>query len=40
MSLAWVKDAIDRGDFKAAQERAVETLERTKGDPEREPEAQ
>jgi putative heme degradation protein len=40
MSLAWVKDAIDRGDFQAARDRAVETLERTKGDPEREPEAQ
>ena len=39
MSLAWVKDAIDRGDFAAARERASEALARTKGDPEREPEA-
>src|SRR6266851_3790608 len=39
MALAWLKDAIDRGDFVAARDRATEVLERTKGDPEREPEA-
>jgi hypothetical protein len=40
MALARLKDAIDRQDFKAAQERSREALERTKGDAEREPEAQ
>src|SRR5437764_9105384 len=40
MALAWLKDAIDRQDFKAAQERSRETLELTRADPEREPEAQ
>jgi hypothetical protein len=39
MALAWLKDAIDRGDFAAARDRATEALERTKGDPERAPEA-
>ena len=39
MSLAWLKDAIDRQDYKAAQERAPEALRLTKGDPTREPEA-
>lgn len=39
MALARVKDAIDRRDFQAAQERAKDALERTKGDPNREPEA-
>jgi hypothetical protein len=39
MALARVKDAIDRQEFKTAQERAGETLQLTKGDPEREPEA-
>lgn len=40
MSMAVLKDAIDRRDFKTALERSREALERTKGDPEREPEAQ
>jgi hypothetical protein len=40
LSLARLKDAIDRQDFKAASERSREALELTKGDPEREPEAQ
>src|SRR5947209_17205652 len=40
MSLALLKDAIDRRDFKTAQARSREALERTKGDAEREPEAQ
>src|SRR3954451_14556262 len=39
MVLAWLKEAIDRGDFTAARDRVPEVLERTKGDPEREPEA-
>jgi hypothetical protein len=39
MSLAWLKDAVDRGDFATARDRASEALARTKGDPEREPEA-
>jgi hypothetical protein len=39
MSLAWLKDAIDRRDFEAAHARAHEALERTRGDAEREPEA-
>jgi hypothetical protein len=39
MSLAWLKDAIDRRDFEAAKARSAEALERTKGDPSREPEA-
>ena len=39
MSLAWLKDAIDRRDFEAAQARTAEALEQTKGDPAREPEA-
>ena len=39
MSLAWLKDAIDRQDYAAAQQRAPAVIECTKGDPEREPEA-
>ena len=39
MSLAWLKDAIDRRDFEAAQQRSPEAMERTQGDPTREPEA-
>src|SRR3954453_7331554 len=39
MSLARLKDAIDRRDFQAARALSAETLERTQGDPEREPEA-
>jgi hypothetical protein len=39
MALAWLKEAIDRGDFAAARDRVPEVLHRTKGDPEREPEA-
>jgi hypothetical protein len=39
MALARLKDAIDRQEFKAAQERSREALDLTKGDPEREPEA-
>ena len=39
MSLAWLKDAIDRRDFQAAQERSPEALARTKEDATREPEA-
>src|SRR5438876_8935677 len=39
MSLAWLKDAIDRQEFTAARDRATEALERTKGDAERHPEA-
>ena len=39
MSLAWLKDAIDRRDFNAARERSTEAMDRTKGDPTREPEA-
>ena len=39
MALAWLKEAIDRGDFAAARDRGPEVLDRTKGDPEREPEA-
>lgn len=39
MALAWLKDAIDRRDFNAARDRSTEVLERTKGDPQREPEA-
>jgi hypothetical protein len=38
-SLAWLKDAIDRRDFNEARRRAPEAMERTKGDPTREPEA-
>lgn len=39
MSLAHVMDAIDRRDFGAAYDRLEEALERTGGDPAREPEA-
>jgi hypothetical protein len=39
LSLARLKDAIDRQDFQAARERSREAQELTKGDPEREPEA-
>lgn len=39
MSLARVKDAIDRGDFAQAKQRAADALSATAGDPEREPEA-
>ena len=39
MALAWLKDAIDRRDYAAASDRVPEALERTKGDPAREPEA-
>lgn len=39
MSLARLKDAIDRHDYEAASERAEGALEKTAGDPEREPEA-
>src|SRR5438105_123886 len=39
MALAWLKDAIDRRDFNAARDRSGEALRLTKGDPEREPEA-
>ena len=39
MSLAWLKDAIDRRDFQTAQQRSGEALRRTQGDPVREPEA-
>ena len=39
MALAWLRDAIDRGDFAAARDRVPEALDRTRGDPEREPEA-
>ena len=39
MSQAWLKDAIDRRDFEAARRRSEETLQQTKGDPSREPEA-
>src|SRR5947207_2779686 len=39
MSLALLKDAIDRRDFQAATERAPEALEHTHGDAYREPEA-
>jgi hypothetical protein len=39
MALARLKDAIDRQEFKAALERSRDALERTKGDPTREPEA-
>ncbi len=38
-ALAWLQDAIDRRDFQTAQARVDEALERTKGDPTREPEA-
>src|SRR5881398_1879284 len=38
MSLALLKDAIDRRDFNTALARSRETLEVTKGDPYREPE--
>lgn len=38
-SLAWLKDAVDRQDPEAAAGRSGETLERTGGDPAREPEA-
>lgn len=40
MSLALLKDAIDRQDFQEAQKRTDEALKLTQGDPEREPEAQ
>jgi hypothetical protein len=40
LSLARLKDAIDRQDFQAAQERSREAQELTQDDPEREPEAQ
>lgn len=39
MSVARLKDAIDRQDFAAAKERSGEVLNRTQGDPVREPEA-
>ena len=39
LALARLKDAIDRQDFQAAQERSREAQDLTKGDPEREPEA-
>ena len=39
MSLARLKDAIDRRDFETAQQRASDALEQTRGDAEREPEA-
>lgn len=39
MSLAWLKDAIDRKDFATAHNRAHEVMDRTKGDAAREPEA-
>ncbi|HVF10890.1 MAG TPA: hypothetical protein VNA16_08815 [Abditibacteriaceae bacterium] len=39
MSLAWLQDALDRRDFKAAHNRSAEALAQTKGDPTREPEA-
>ena len=39
MSLAWLKDAIDRRDWKEAVRRARQALEATRGDPSREPEA-
>jgi hypothetical protein len=39
MSLGWLKAAVDRRDFETARERSPEALERTKGDPSREPEA-
>jgi hypothetical protein len=39
MSLGWLKDAIDRQDYAAAQQRIPEVTQLTKGDPQREPEA-
>ncbi len=39
MSLARLKDAVDRHDYETASQRAEEASERTAGDPEREPEA-
>lgn len=39
VALARLKDAIDRRDYKAAQQRVEQTLSLTKGDPTREPEA-
>lgn len=39
VSLGWLKDAIDRRDFKEAQARVSEVLSLTKDDPAREPEA-
>ena len=39
MSLARVKDALDRHDYEAATGLSKEALERTEGDPAREPEA-
>jgi hypothetical protein len=39
LSLARLKDTIDRHDYETASELAEEALERTAGDPEREPEA-
>ncbi len=39
MALARLMESVHRRDFKAAHERATEALERTKGDPWREPEA-
>jgi len=39
MALAWLKDAIDRRDYATAYERMAEALEKTKGDPVRQPEA-
>jgi uncharacterized protein YyaL (SSP411 family) len=38
LSLARVKDAVDRHDYEAARERAGEALKKTAGDPWREPE--
>lgn len=39
MSLAQLMEKVHRQDFKAAHEQGMEALERTKGDPAREPEA-
>jgi hypothetical protein len=39
MALARLKEAIDRRDFRTAQERSPEALQRTDGDPSRHPEA-
>lgn len=39
LSLARLKDAIDRHDYEVASDLAEEALERTAGDPEREPES-
>jgi hypothetical protein len=39
MSMAWLKEAIDRRDYEEARRRSSEALEQTKGDPFRGPEA-